>query len=71
MYDPNYFYLLEKILSECEAEELILPASYLVGLGATVYLDERCTEICKICRKITGTGRQGILMKKRKKRGLL
>lgn len=38
------FYPLEKILSECKADELILPASYLVGLGATTNLDERFTE---------------------------
>lgn len=63
------FYSIEKILSECKAEELILPASYLVDFGATTKRDERFTEICKTCRKITGTGRQETLMKKRKGQG--
>lgn len=38
------FYALGKILSECKEEELILPTSYLVPLGAITNLDERFTE---------------------------
>lgn len=38
------FHPLEKILSECKTEELILSASHLVDLGATTSLDERFTE---------------------------
>lgn len=39
----NYFFSLEK-MSEFKAQELILPASYLIDLSAAMNLEERFAE---------------------------